>query len=215
MDLLFLMFLSISITVILSDRNNYGSELWLWDGNPIPHLIPCLPARGGLYKFPLPTVRHFIKCPSLWVLRVSQLPDLWCILDGLSILLSPEVACLYSFCWPSGLHSFFLTQMSDQVPLYFPTLIHFSFQVPPSIPTCYCILLPPKRVWGTLTWALQLVDFFEFCRLYLGYRYLLGGGNIYSLVSTYHVCTLVSELPHSGYFLVPSICLQNSGFSCS
>ena len=60
LDLLFLRLLSISIPVILSDRNNYGSELWLWDGNPIPHLMPCLPARGGLYKFPLPTVWPFI-----------------------------------------------------------------------------------------------------------------------------------------------------------
>jgi hypothetical protein len=31
-----------------------------WDGNPIPLLMSCLPAGGGLYKFPLPTVRHFI-----------------------------------------------------------------------------------------------------------------------------------------------------------
>jgi hypothetical protein len=38
LDLLFLRLLSISILVILSDRNNYGSELRLWDGNPIPHL---------------------------------------------------------------------------------------------------------------------------------------------------------------------------------
>jgi hypothetical protein len=34
--------------------------MWLWNGNPIPHLISCLPVRSGLYKFPLPTVGHFI-----------------------------------------------------------------------------------------------------------------------------------------------------------
>ena len=33
----------------------------LWDGNPIPHLMSCLPAEGGLYKFPLPTVGCFIQ----------------------------------------------------------------------------------------------------------------------------------------------------------
>ena len=35
-------------------------QLWvrvcLWDGNPIPHLMPCLLAGGRLYKFPLSTV---------------------------------------------------------------------------------------------------------------------------------------------------------------
>jgi hypothetical protein len=56
----FLGLLSISIPVILSDRNNYGSELWLWDGNPIPHLMSCLAARGKLCKFPFPTIWHFI-----------------------------------------------------------------------------------------------------------------------------------------------------------
>jgi hypothetical protein len=60
MDLLFLRLLSISIPVIISDRNNYGTEVSLLDGNPIPHLMPCLPAGGGLYKFPLPTVGHSI-----------------------------------------------------------------------------------------------------------------------------------------------------------
>ena len=47
LDLLFLRLFSISIPVILSDRNNYMSGMWLWDGNPIPHLTPCLLAGGG------------------------------------------------------------------------------------------------------------------------------------------------------------------------
>jgi hypothetical protein len=34
LDLLFLRLLSISIPAVLSDRNNYGSEFWLWSGNP-------------------------------------------------------------------------------------------------------------------------------------------------------------------------------------
>jgi hypothetical protein len=37
-----------------------GQDFWLWNGNLIPHLIPCLSAGGGLYNFPLPTVGHFI-----------------------------------------------------------------------------------------------------------------------------------------------------------
>ena len=35
------------------------------------------------------------------------------------------------------------------------------------------------------------------------------------LMSIYHACPFRSELPHSGYFLVPSICLKNSGCLCS
>ena len=44
----------------LSDRTNYGSEVWLWHGNTIHHVMPCLSAGGEPYKFPLPTGRHFI-----------------------------------------------------------------------------------------------------------------------------------------------------------
>jgi hypothetical protein len=54
--------------------------MWLWNCNPIPHLMSCLPAGGGLYNFPLPTVRNFIKGPSLWILVISHFPSLWCIL---------------------------------------------------------------------------------------------------------------------------------------
>jgi hypothetical protein len=48
----------------------------------LPHLMPWLPAGGGLYKFFLTTVRHFIYSPSLWVLRVFHLSGQWCILGG-------------------------------------------------------------------------------------------------------------------------------------
>jgi len=56
----FLRLFSIFIPAFLSDRNNYGSEFWLWDSNPILHLMPCFSAGGRLYKFPLLTVGHFI-----------------------------------------------------------------------------------------------------------------------------------------------------------
>jgi hypothetical protein len=44
-----------------------GQSFWLWNGNPIPHLMPCLSAGGGLSKFPLPSV-GLPKCPGLSVL---------------------------------------------------------------------------------------------------------------------------------------------------
>jgi hypothetical protein len=49
-----------SIPAVLSDRNNYGSEFCLWDGNFLPQLLPCLPAGDGFYMLPLPTLGHFI-----------------------------------------------------------------------------------------------------------------------------------------------------------
>jgi hypothetical protein len=50
------------------------------------------------------------------VVRISHLAGLRCILEGLLNLLPPEVACFYPFCWPSGLHSFSLTQYLIRVP---------------------------------------------------------------------------------------------------
>ena len=85
-------------------------------GCPLPHFMPCLPAGGGLYQLPLPTVGHFIKCPFLLVLRVSHPSGLCFILESTPNILSPEVACFYSFCWPSGLQSFALSQYQIRFP---------------------------------------------------------------------------------------------------
>jgi hypothetical protein len=52
-----------------------------WQPHPL-HLKTCPFTGGGLYKFSVPTVEHFIQGPSLWVLRVSRLPGLWYILEG-------------------------------------------------------------------------------------------------------------------------------------
>lgn len=60
LDLLFLGLFSISIHRVLSERNNCGPELWLWESKLITLLIPSLSARSGLRKFPLPTVRYII-----------------------------------------------------------------------------------------------------------------------------------------------------------
>ena len=49
---------------------------------PFLHLMPCHSTGGGLYKFFLPTVGHFIQGPSLWVLKVSQPRDLCYFLEG-------------------------------------------------------------------------------------------------------------------------------------
>jgi hypothetical protein len=58
LDLLFIRLIFIFVPAILSYRNNYGSELLT--GMAIPLLMPCLSAGDRFYKFPLPTVGHFI-----------------------------------------------------------------------------------------------------------------------------------------------------------
>ena len=85
---------------------------------PLPHLMPCLPVGGRLYKFSLSTLGHFILGSSLWVLRVSHLPGLWCILECPPKLPFQEVACFDSFCWPLGLQSF--SHIQYQIRFYSP-----------------------------------------------------------------------------------------------
>jgi hypothetical protein len=137
--------------------------------------MPCLFDGGRLYNFPLPTVRHFILSPSLWVLRVSHLRGLWGTLEVPPTHQTLTYwCCLFrSFCWLSGLQSFSLTQHQVKFPST-PTPVHFLSQVPPALPpsslppslppfllpTCDCFLLPPRWDWDILTWALQLVDLF-------------------------------------------------------
>ena len=80
---------------------------------------------------------------------VSHLPGLWCIMEGPPNLLSSEVAYFHSFCWPSGLQSFSLTQYQIMFPS--PPLphsvhpVHFPSQYTflPSLSTCDCFLLSP------------------------------------------------------------------------
>jgi hypothetical protein len=71
------------------------------DSAPLLHLMPCFSTGGELYKGPLPTVVHFMCGPSHWHLWFSHLQGLWYILEGPSL----QGCTLYSFCWPSGLHS--------------------------------------------------------------------------------------------------------------
>jgi hypothetical protein len=61
LDLLFLRLLSIFVLAVLSDRNNFGSELFtVRMATPSFYLMSCPSTGGGLYKFPLPTAEHFI-----------------------------------------------------------------------------------------------------------------------------------------------------------
>ena len=83
--------------------------------------MSCLSAEGGLYKFPLLTIGHFIFRSLPLSLRVSHLPRLWYILEGPPNLLPPDVACFLYFCWPSGFQSFSPNQY--QITFPFPFLL--------------------------------------------------------------------------------------------
>jgi hypothetical protein len=87
--------------------------------------------------------------------KVSHLPGLCCILEGPLNFLSPEVACFLSFCWPSGLQSFSVTQyqirflshsLSSPPPLSHPpprshplSLIGPSFPPSPLVIAFFCL----------------------------------------------------------------------------
>ena len=130
LDLLFLMHLFIFIPAILSGRNNYGTEYWLCDGNPILHLMPCLFAGGGSMRFLLPNVGHSIFGPSLWVLRFSHLPGFWYILEGPSTTYLPRLHVSIFSTSLKEFQSFSLTQY----PIMFSSLHPLSPFPPMSLP---------------------------------------------------------------------------------
>ena len=58
-------------------------EFRLWDGNSFSHLMPCLSAGGGLYKFPLHCREFYLRSLppfEFWESLTSQI--LWYILEG-------------------------------------------------------------------------------------------------------------------------------------
>jgi hypothetical protein len=91
-DLLFLRLFSISIPAVLSDKNNYGSEFSLCDSNPLPHLMPCFPAGGGIYKFHLPTVGHHLF--ESWESLIFQVSGAFWMVPPISYILRLPVYIL-------------------------------------------------------------------------------------------------------------------------
>ena len=86
LDPLFLSLFTIFVLACLLDGEKICQikQFWTrvfdcWMATPSLLLIPCLSPGGGLYKFPLHTVGHFIYIPSLLVLFVSHLSGLWYI----------------------------------------------------------------------------------------------------------------------------------------
>ena len=152
--------------------------------------------------------------------RVSYIPGLWCILEGYPNLLFPEVACFHSSCWPSELHSVSLTQYKTRFlpppypPRLLPSLSSFLSQVPssPVVTTFSLSQVGLRYPHLGISNLLKFLSFVDYTLIILHFIYFLFLANIHLLVSTYHAHLFGSQLSHSGwYFLVPSVCLQNSG----
>ena len=125
-------------------------------GCPPPNLMPCLSARGGLYNLPLLPVRYFPLSPE-------SFSPLWCILEGPPNLIPQEVACFHSFCWYSELQYFSFTQYQIRFPssLHYPLHPfrgHFPSQVPPTLTSCNCVVVPQKQDWSFLTFLYYFIQ---------------------------------------------------------
>jgi hypothetical protein len=141
LDLLFLRLFFIFVPAVLSNKNNYGSELLTVGWQPHSSLDALYFCWRWTLQVLSPHCRafHLRSFESLWVQRVSYLQELWYILEGTPNLLSPKVAYFYYFCCPSGFHSCspssqylimssqYLIMSSSSPLVWFPT------QVPPSL----------------------------------------------------------------------------------
>jgi hypothetical protein len=166
------MLLSIPIPAVPSDRNNYGSEFWLWDSKPNYSSFDVLSFcwRWALQVI-LPHCRAFhLESFEFWQSLTSQVyGTFWSAPQP-----PTSQGCLLLFFLLAFRASIFSSlPIPEQLPLS-PTPFPLSFpcsSFPPSLPSCVCFLLPPKWNLGYLTWALKLVDLF--CGPYLGYSVFL------------------------------------------
>jgi hypothetical protein len=163
---------------VLSDKNNYGSEMWLWDGNPIPHLMSCLPAGGGLYKFPLPTsISSKIPPFEFWESLTSQISDAFWRSPTQPAL---SWGCLFSFFLLALRASvLFPHSIPDQVPFSpliptSPDPVHFPSQVPPSLSSLSQVGLSHPHLVTPACWSFWVLWTISwiFCTLFwLMFRY--------------------------------------------
>jgi hypothetical protein len=139
--------------------------MWLWNGNSITLLMSCLPDGGGLYKSPLPTVRHFISDT----------------VDTCGRFQTGETLSFYHSY--SRLRGFPTWELHDLLTFKNSSLVHFSWLV--IISACYeqwwltwVIYLKTSGILGTfLSWAdwlLLRVDW-----LLLGKLWLLLGVSLF------------------------------------
>jgi hypothetical protein len=176
LDLLLFRFFSISIPVILSDRNNYGSELWLWVLR-VSHVCPrpLVHSKGSpkpptsqscLYPFFVLSLRASVIFPHPILYQVPLSPQLTfpSTFPSESLLPSPLVIAYFSL--PCGIEASSFE--------HFSLVEHFEF----------CGLY---------------LGYFGFC--FVLYCFV----NIHLLVSTHQAYPFGSLLAHSGWYFSSSI----------
>jgi hypothetical protein len=177
LDLLFLRLFSISIPIILSDRNNYGSEMWLWDGNPHPSLDVFLLEVVSVSSLSL-LLGIYLKFLSL--ILESLLPPRSLLHSGGSPpnLLFPEVARFHSFCWPSGLQSFSFSQYQIRLPSppNFPPSSTFSSRSLPPSPLVIAFFSLPSGTEASSYGSFSLLTFLNSVDCILSILSFFGGG---------------------------------------
>ena len=197
---LFLRPLSIFIPVILSDRNNYGLEFWLQDGNPHPHLMPFTPVGDVLCKFPLSTVAfHLRSLPPFesWESLTSQFSGEFWRVPPTSYLQWLHASVLSA--GPQGFSSFSLPNTISCSPLAPHSQSTF---LPRSLPLSPIVMTYFFLQSGTKESSLGLSDCWHFWVLWtLSWISCTSFmANIHLLVSTYYECPFGSVLPHSGRY---------------
>ena len=162
-----------------------------------------LSTGGGLHRFYLP-----LLC-ALWLKSIPLGPEsltfLWCLgpSNGYPQFLIFPATYFYLIYSPS-LPLSHLLQILILPPLFPPP--PFSLPCPHLLPSPTIVLitpLPPMQ-----DWSIHPLVFFFLCSIW-SVGCIIGIENfwvsIHLLVSTYHVCSFLSGLPHSGWhFLVPS-----------
>jgi hypothetical protein len=108
---------------ILSDRKNYGSKYWLWDGSPIPSLDALSFYWRWTLQVPSPHCWAFHPRSLPWDSLTSQVSGTF---SSIPHFLTPKIACFHSFCWPSGLQSFSKTQYLIMFPSSPPCTISYA-----------------------------------------------------------------------------------------
>ena len=137
--------------------------------------------------------------------------SLWYILEGLLTSYSPRLNVSILSAGPQGFQSFSPTQYQIMFPSLHSPILLLS-QVHPS-PLVVAFFSLPSRTGTSSLGPFSLLTLLSSVDCILGIQhFFFFFANIHLLVSKCHACPFGSELPHSGcYFLVPSICLQNSG----
>jgi hypothetical protein len=161
---------------------------------PFLNQWPGLNSRYGLYRFSLPFVAY-LRCHPLWNVQFFAFLASWTFL-WLPTAPHPQIVThLCSISWPSVLLPCVLPY---QILSPFPSPPPPIFLSSPSHPLSPLIILFPllNRTEASTLWS-SFLSVLWFVSWIVGILSLLP--NIHLSERTYHVCSFVTGLPHSGW----------------